>query len=48
VSRVLTARVELPEAGDLLRGIGNKKLSSTKRARRDEKADIDPLSELAH
>jgi uncharacterized membrane protein YkvA (DUF1232 family) len=48
VARVLTARVELPDAGELLKGIGVKRTATGKRIEAEKGGDIDPLSDLAH
>ena len=48
VSRVITSRVELAPAGDVLRGIGTKGTALVREITIDERSDIDPLSDLAH
>ena len=48
VSRVLTARVELAPAGKILRGITHKDQQVVREVKRDEKLDMDPVSEMAN
>jgi len=48
VSRVLTSRVKLAPAGQILRGITNKDEALVLEIPREEKADIEPVSDLAN
>jgi uncharacterized membrane protein YkvA (DUF1232 family) len=48
VSRVITARVELAPAGNIIRGITHKDQPVVREVKRDDKLDIEPLSEMAN
>ena len=48
VSRVITARVELAPAGNIIRGITHKDQPVVREVKRDGKLDIEPLSEMAN
>jgi uncharacterized membrane protein YkvA (DUF1232 family) len=48
VSRVLTSRVELAPAGKILRGITHKDEVVVREIPREEKPDVDALSEMAN
>jgi len=48
VSRILTSRVELAPAGKILRGITNRDQAVVREIPRDEKPDIDALSEMSN
>jgi uncharacterized membrane protein YkvA (DUF1232 family) len=48
VSRLITSRVEMAPAGEVIRAIGNKGTAVVREVRPDEDPDVDPLSELAH